>query len=402
MPAGGTDAGLGVLADFRIHALRHVAPAADMREERAIRPRDILADLGGQQRHQTAAFHLRLHRCGGRGAGEFEDRRREIDVGGERLDVHGLETGRPAPERHRPDAAHIGRALLGAHARVEDLHSGGAAIVVHEDHQGVLGDTECFDLGHQLADIQVDVVDHAEEVLGVLAETLALVQRGVFRLCIVGSVRSVGRDISIERTLGRGLAFDPLGRLFEEFVGAVPLGLHELAVMQQSRAVIRILRHVTTATRIALADPTGAMDVHLVEAAPARLILGLVAKVPLAEDTGPITRLLQLLGQRHRAEGHALALQNRVGDSVLEFVAPSQQGAARRRTSRRDLEVGEADALAAKLVQIRGLEDRVPMRAEIAVTLIVRQDEDDVRSLGGQDGQRKHDGQDAEQGRKHA
>ena len=43
MPASGTYAGLGILADLGVDTFSHVTPAADMREERAIRPGDILA-----------------------------------------------------------------------------------------------------------------------------------------------------------------------------------------------------------------------------------------------------------------------------------------------------------------------------------------------------------------------
>ena len=293
----------------------------------------------------------------------------------------------PAPEGHGADAAHVRRAFGGAHAGVEDLHAGGAAVVVHEDDEGVLGDAERFDLGHEPTDVLVDVVDHAEEVLGVLTEPLSFVQRGVFRSGVVRPVRSVRRDVSVERTLGGGLAFDPLGRLLEEFVGAVALGLHELAVVQQGRAIIGILRDIAAAARVALADAAGAMDVHLVETALVRLVFGFVAEVPLAEDTCPVTGLLQLLGKRHRSEGHALAFEDRVRDAVLELVTAGQQGAARRRARRRDLEVGEPDALGAELIEVRRLEDRIPVGAQVAIALVVGQDEDDVRTI------RRHDGQ---------
>ena len=43
MPARGAHARLGELTDLRVDALDHITPAADMREERAIRPGDILA-----------------------------------------------------------------------------------------------------------------------------------------------------------------------------------------------------------------------------------------------------------------------------------------------------------------------------------------------------------------------
>ncbi len=201
---------------------------------------------------------------------------------------------------------------------------------------------------------------------------------------MIRSVRRIGRDVSIERPLGRGFAFDPLRRLSEELIGAIARSLHELAVMQDGRAVIGISRDVAAASRITLANATGAMDEDFVEAALVRLILGFVAEVPLAKDASAITGLLQLLGQCGRAQGHSFALQDGVRDAILEFMPSGQQRAARRGAGRRDLEIGETDALAAESVQIRGPEDRVAMGAHVAVSLVVRQDEKDVGPIGRQ------------------
>ena len=213
-------------------------------------------------------------------------------MGGERLDVRGIELTRQSPKGHGANAAHEGRSLGGAHAGVEDLHSGGAAVVVHEHDEGILGDTQCFDFSHQLADVLIDIVDHAEEVLGVLAEPFAFIQRRIFRAGMIRSVGRIGRDVRVERPLGGSLPFDPLGRLFEEFVSAIARRLHELAVMKQRGCVVGVTRDVATAAGIALADTTGAMDVDLVKATLVRLILSLVAQVPLAEDARAVARLL--------------------------------------------------------------------------------------------------------------
>ena len=125
------------------------------------------------------------------------------------------------------------------------------------------------------------------------------------------------------------------------------------------------------------------MDEDFIKAALVRLILGFVAEVPLPEDAGAITGLLQLLGQRGGSQSHPLTFQDGVGDAVLELMASGQQSAARRSAGRRDLEIDETDALAAELVQVRGLEDRVTVGADIAVTLVVRKDEKDVGPVGG-------------------
>ena len=43
--------------------------------------------------------------------------------------------------------------------------------------------------------------------------------------------------------------------------------------------------------------------------------------------------------------------------------------------------VGEARALSVEFVEIRGLDPRMPMTGKIAITLVIRDDEDDVGLL---------------------
>jgi hypothetical protein len=72
-----------------------------------------------------------------------------------------------------------------------------------------------------------------------------------------------------------------------------------------------------------------------------------------------------------------------VSDAVLEFMAAAEQRAARRRTRGAHHEVFEADALASDAVHVGRLEDRIAMRGNIAVALIVGEEEDDVGLLAG-------------------
>ncbi|MEY3530243.1 MAG: hypothetical protein RLZ70_1311 [Verrucomicrobiota bacterium] len=159
--------------------------------------------------------------------------------------------------------------------------------------------------------------------------------------------------------------------------------------MQQGRPEVGILGYIAAAAGVALADPARAMDVDLVETALVRLVLRLVAEMPFAEDAGAVAGLLQLLGQGRRAERQALALEDGVGDAVLELMPPGQQRATRGGAGRRDLEIREADAFGAEPVEVRGLEHRVAVRAHVAVALVVRQDEEDVRAIGGVDDERE-------------
>ena len=73
-----------------------------------------------------------------------------------------------------------------------------------------------------------------------------------------------------------------------------------------------------------------------------------------------------------------------MGDAILEFMSTRQQGAPRRGTGRRDLEVREADALRVQLVEVRGLQHGVTVSADIAIPLVICEDEDDIGSFGGE------------------
>ena len=128
-----------------------------------------------------------------------------------------------------------------------------------------------------------------------------------------------------------------------------------------------------------LADSARAVDEYLVEPAPLRLVVILVAEMPFAEDAGSVTRGLEHLRQGDRVERQALAFEDGMGDAVLELMAPGDERAAGGRTRRTDMEVREAHALVMQAVHVGRLEDGIAVGGNIAVALVVGQDENDVR-----------------------
>ena len=276
MPLGGPDARLGILSDFGVDPLDHTTPATYVGEKRPVWPGNILTDLSTQQRRQTPTFHLSPHLLRGWSTGELKYRRRKVNVSGERFDISRLEMSRPAPEGHRPNAPHVGRTLRTAHARIKNRYARRAAIVVHEDHQGVLGDAHRFDFGHQQADVQVEVMNHPEEVFHVGTQPLPLVECSIRGPRIIRGVRHVSCDVCVERPLSCDLAFNPFRGLTEEHVGAVAGGFLEPAVMEERRAEVRIAWYIATAPRVTLTNTAGTMDVNFVEPTLVRLILSLV------------------------------------------------------------------------------------------------------------------------------
>ncbi len=108
-------------------------------------------------------------------------------------------------------------------------------------------------------------------------------------------MRGVGRDVGEEGLSGPRTWSIHCDRLAEEHVGAVALGLLELAVVQDGRVEVRVARRVAAAAGIGLPDAAAAVDEHFVEAALLGLVGGLVAEMPLAENArgvaGPLEHL---------------------------------------------------------------------------------------------------------------
>ena len=263
-----------------------------------------------------------------------------------------------------------------AHPRIEDAHSAGAAVVVHKDDEGVLFEPPLGEFREQSAEVVVDVRDHAEE----LRRSLALVARLVLGAHLQRTVRRVRGEVQVEG-LPAFYALDPLRRLREKDIGAVAFGLLELAVVFDERGEIRVARRVAARAGVVLADAAAAVDEDLVEAASLRLILVLVAEVPFAKHACGVTDGLQHLRQRDGVERHALAFQDGVGHAVLEFVPAGEQRTARGRAGGADVEVREPHAFAVQPVEVRRLEHRIAMRRDVAVALIVGEDENDVRAF---------------------
>ena len=234
-------------------------------------------------------------------------------------------------------------------------------------------------MDQQLADVDVDVVDHAEKILSVRRQPFVRIERLVLGFCDVGPVRGVGGDIGEEGLARFPASVDPPGRLLVENIRAVPLRLHEGVVVQDCRVEVSVAGRVATGAGIGLPDAAAAMDENLVEAAVAGLILGFVAQVPFTEDAGGVTDGLQNLRERGRLQGESLTLQDGVGDAVLELVTAGQQTRPRRGAGGGDMKILKTHALGPQPVEVRRLEQRVAMRREVAVTLVVGQYEDNIR-----------------------
>ena len=100
-------------------------------------------------------------------------------------------------------------------------------------------------------------------------------------------------------------------------------------------------------------------------------MVGLVAKVPFAEDAGGVPSRPEYLGKGSGRERQALAFEDGMGDAIAEFVTAGHQCRARGRARWTDVEVGESNALAVKPVQVRCPQNGISVTGQIAITLVV-------------------------------
>jgi hypothetical protein len=133
-------------------------------------------------------------------------------------------------------------------------------------------------------------------------------------------------------------------------------------------------------------------SVILVEAVTARIVLGQIAEMPLAEAGCRVAFLLEGLGERnlgiHKSEW--LTRKEDAHQSRAERVASGQQRGARGRTHRcRGIEVRELHAFAAHSIDVGSSNDRIAEASDVAVAHVVSQDDHDVGFARGRGGRER-------------
>ena len=381
-------AGVDQLVPLRAGGTRPVAhrrvAAVPLEVERAVGPLD-LAPL--QQRQDAPPVELDAFRR--LGAACLQQRGHDVDVRGDLFDLApGLEARGPAHEERGADAPFVDAPLAGPHARVVALAVG--AVVGQEDDDGVFGQAELVEPGQEPADVVVDVLDHAEDLGGILGHVPPLVAGGREVVGLHAEV-FVGLGVllgNLERPVGtvvgqvdeEGLAAvlpDVVDGRRGEDVGAVALGFDPLGIVQQRGVEVAVVRRPG-----GLAEPAAGVDERLLEAlipGPHRVA---VAQVPLAEDGGAVARGAQHFGQGDLVGVHHRPAQVRVGHAGAVVVAAGHQGRPRGRADRADVERRDLDALPGELVEVRRLDDGVAVNAQVAVALVVGHHQNNVWPAG--------------------
>jgi len=191
-------------------------------------------------------------------------------------------------------------------------------------------------------------------------------------------VRSVRRNISEEGFVSFLHLLDPAECRGEEQVGAIAFGFDEGSVVADSWIEVLVAGSIGARAFVSLSDAACSMDEGFVEASLVWLIGLLVTEMPFPEYTGSIAGGCEDLGQGGRFKRHALALQDGMGDTVLQRMPPRHKGGSRGGTGGADQEAREARALVMHLIQVRCLYPWMTMATHGCVPLVIRDDQDDV------------------------
>ena len=167
-------------------------------------------------------------------------------------------------------------------------------------------------------------------------------------------------------------------RRVEIDVGAVPRGLHLLAVVEQDGVRVPIL---VLARFGRLSQSAPAMHERLLEPLIDRTHRIAVAQMPLAEHAGGVACPGQQLGERGLIRVHHRATDVGVDTARAVVVATGHQAGPRGRTHGTDVEGRHGRTALGHRVDIGRLDGLVPGGPEIADALIVGHDQDDIRPL---------------------
>ena len=262
--------------------------------------------------------------------------------------------------------------FVAAHARVEQRHADGATVVGHEDENGIVAQTFLVEQRGEPTHVLVDIGHHAEEegdrqrLVGIgLAVLRGHQQRNVGRV-----ERKVG-----EEGLAGGLAIgDPVHGLVEEDVGAIALGLANLAILVPQPGVGISVPPVLGGR----GDVRRRKPQRLLEPAILGTIRIAVTQMPFAELPGAITGGGKQVGHGGQAPAQERAAAGDVHRSVAQGVEAAENFAAGWGAHRRDVKIGQPDALRVELVDVGSFEHRVAEAGKVAIARVIDEHQDHV------------------------
>ena len=336
----------------------------------------VRRDFSFQKRQQVHAVDGQaLGECG---ATRGRDGRHDVDEVGDAVNPElGGEPSGPADGARNADPAFVWRALDVPEAGVETSLSlvglrAAGAVVAHEDEDGVLREPEFVELVQQLADVVVDILDHAVDAGEGVVEAHLAIRLDPFVTDLERGVRCVRREVNEERLV---LVFlDEADRGIPEEVRAVTGVLFLFAVVPELGIEVRVALEVR-----GLAHPAAVVPQHFFEALVHRPHGVIVAEMPLAEEAGAVAPVTQYLRQGHFLGIHHRPAEVRVDGPRAVVVASGHQARARRRADRAGVEPFHLRPFRVEPIQVGCAQMAIPVRAEVTPALVIGQDDHDIR-----------------------
>jgi len=177
-------------------------------------------------------------------------------------------------------------------------------------------------------------------------------------------MRCVEGNVAEERAILA--APDEVNRMVREIVRDVSLSLNRLAVVFERRIEV-------------CAPMPRAESVELLETAAVGMVRVLGAIVPLAEGAGAIAGRLESISNGFFVEAQALGARGYAVNPEAVVVASREEFGPSGRTERTHIEPVEHRSGSGQGIDPWGGEVRVSIDAEVAPTLVVGEDDDDIR-----------------------
>ena len=197
----------------------------------------------------------------------------------------------------------------------------------------------------------------------------------VVRLDVERSVRCVGGDVTEERLVG--VFFDKALPLAEEYVRAVALVRSGDAVFE-----IGVVKVVVAPGIARVADAAAGVVDGFGKAALVRPVGRAVSEVPLAEVPGAVASAGECVREGPLVGAQQRAATDGVPDASAVAVVAGEQAGAGGGAGGADVIVGEAHGVLVEAVEARRADRAVAVTAQVAVALVVGEDEDDVGARG--------------------
>ena len=147
-------------------------------------------------------------------------------------------------------------------------------------------------------------------------------------------------------------------------------------------ALVGVVELVVAVVIWGLADASAFVPDDVLEADVLWAARGVVAEVPFANHAGGVACFLKVVSHGDLGRFEITPTTRCTEGSGAGGVSPSHERSAGGGTEWTDVEIGEANGVSVEGVEVGGFEDGVTVAGEVAVALVIGDDDDDVWGRG--------------------